>query len=228
MTSGRSRSACATSAALSAGGWVGSGSSSRSYDRELRKAHGRRQSRECRLHVVARLNEQQLRFRQVHPGKADVESGPEIARREGRHLIDDQLARIDRILCHPLHRPGAERVEVRAIDLQQHVGATAVDLLALRVSAEADALDEIVRAAEVGDQLTDRESRRKPIENDRIVQPASGDSTARLPPAPRSGSRRPWESTQTSPDERSRRPPGPRTVRRESVDDSGSPAVRRL
>ncbi len=177
MTSGRSRSACATRAVLSGGGGSGRGSSFRSVRREFRKTHGRRQSRGGRLHVIARLNEQKLRFREVHSGKADVESGPEIARGKGRHLIDDKLARIHRILCHSLHRTGAKCVEVGAIDLQQHIGATIVDLLALRVSPEIEALDKILGAAEVGNQLTDRKSRRKAIENYRIVQCASGDST---------------------------------------------------
>ena len=135
-TSGRSRSACATSDALSVGGASGSGSSVKFVGRHLGRAERRRQAGVRRLHVVSRLDQQQLRLAEIHLREAQVERGLQTALRQRADLIDDDLPRRDGLFRDAEDGLRTQRVEIRAIDPQQHGGPPVPRVLLLRIRPE--------------------------------------------------------------------------------------------
>ena len=122
------------------------------------------------MHVAFRLYAQELRLAEIHPREAQVESGLKSALRKRVHLVDDELPRVHGLLRHAQHGLGPQRVEVRAIDAQQDVGADRRDVLLLCAGPELLRLHEIARATEVRDQLGGREAEREAIEDRRVIQ----------------------------------------------------------
>jgi hypothetical protein len=144
--------------------------------RRLRRAHGGAERGECRLHVAFRLHAQQLRLTEIHAREAQVESRFQPAVGQRAHLIDDELPGVDGLLRDALHGERPLRVEVRAIDVEQHQGAQQRDVPRLRLGAQRLRLHERARAPEVRHQLGRRDAEREAIEDRRVVEPAGGDA----------------------------------------------------
>ena len=91
-TSGRSRSACATSAASSVGGGGRQRLLAQRVDRRIGLTQRGGEGGEGRRGIVARLEQQELRFAQVDPREADVEARLQVAlgaaRRPDRRRAD--------------------------------------------------------------------------------------------------------------------------------------------
>ena len=116
------------------------------------------------LHAVLRPDQQQLRFRHVHIGEADVELRLQTVLRQLGHLIAQQLARTDGFLGDLHHGLRVQNVEIGAIHLEQHVVASGLSSLRRRLRLQARAGHQIRSAAGIGDQLADD---RRPVRSGR-------------------------------------------------------------
>ena len=115
---------------------------------------------------------------QVDAREADVESRFQVARGQGRHLVDDQLAGLYRLPRHPQHRLRAQRFEVRLIHAQQDFGSQPRRVFFLSRRAQRLRLHEMARAAEIRDQLRDGHADAHAIEDGGVVECARGDARA--------------------------------------------------
>ena len=126
-----------------------------------------------------RLDQQKLRLREIHVGKAHVQIGLEQALGHGGDLIGDELALLDGFLSHLKNRLGFQHAKVSLVDLQQHVLLRSDDAFLLRLRVQVGALDQFVGASEVGEQLSDQQAVGFAVVNDRVVQAAGGDAAVR-------------------------------------------------
>ena len=128
--------------------------------------------------MFSRVQQQKLRLRELHIRKAQVEFRADFGFGECAHLIVGCLALVHCILRHLQHSLRGERLVKGLIDSQGNVELGGALLFELGLGVRLGAQDQIVSAAEVGDQLVHRQSARGAVVDGRIVQQAGGDAAA--------------------------------------------------
>ena len=105
---------------------------------------------------VLRIENEQLGLRYLHVGEAEVESGAQLLVGERADLLAGGLARGDGLLRHLEHRLRGERLVEGLIDRERDVFDGGSFGFQLRLGVGLRALDKVVGAAEVGDELAER------------------------------------------------------------------------
>ena len=137
------------------------------------------------LHLVLRLEQQQLGLRQVHIHEADVQFRAKLVIVERGNLVHEQLPRRHGLLRHLHQRLCAQRSVVGLVDAHQDVVPGGLSRLLGGAGLQPRAGDQVGRASGIRDQLAERDALAEAVEEAGVGQEARSDARPADCPASR-------------------------------------------